>query len=237
MVKALLKKLANRFGYDLLHLPTDPLVRRRLDLLKKHRINLIFDVGANTGQFALNMRKLGYKGQIVSFEPLPDAFKQLAQNAEKDSLWDIHNTAIGNQTGKITIHVAQNSYSSSILDILPAHVESAPDSVYTGTVDVPITTIDSVIDQYYQPGKKLYIKIDTQGYERQVLEGCKKSFQKITGFQMELSLVPLYAGETLMQEMIEILKDKGYVLQLIESGHLNYTTGEILQVEGYFFKK
>ncbi len=236
MVKAALKKLAHLFGYDILHLPTDPLIRRRLDLLNKYKIDLIFDIGANTGQFSQTMRRLGYKGKLVSFEPLPDAFDLLNQNASRDPNWETVNLAIGNYDGDTIIHISQNSYSSSILEILPRHVESAPDSAYTGEMVVPVTTIDSIIHQYYHEGQQLFVKIDTQGYERHVLEGCSGSLPLIKGFQLELSLLPLYEGETLMQEMIDLLRKLGYKLMSIEAGHYDYLTGEILQVEGIFFR-
>jgi FkbM family methyltransferase len=235
-VRSTIKKLFNRIGYDIQHLPTESIVRKNLELLKNHEIDVIFDVGANTGQFAMKMRKLGYKGRIVSFEPLPDAFAQLAKNASADPLWETVNIAVGNKNGDFPLHISRNSYSSSILDILPRHVESAPDSVYIDQVIVPVRRIDDIIVQYYHQGDKLLIKIDTQGFEQHVVEGCSHSLDKIKGFQMELSLFPLYKGETLMQEMVDILRNYGYRLLLLEPGHQDYTTGEILQVEGVFYR-
>jgi FkbM family methyltransferase len=235
MFRSAIKKLLNRLGYDILHLPTDPVTRRRIELLEKHDIDMIFDIGANKGQFALKMRELGYRGRIVSFEPLPDAFSQLQKSAAGDKNWTVVNTAIGDTEGDIRINVSQNSYSSSILDILPRHVESAADSVYVGEVTAPITTIDKIILQYFTGVENMFLKIDTQGYERQVIEGCKNSIHLIKGFQLELSLIPLYAGETLMQEMVDLLRSKGFKLMLLEPGHQDYSTGELLQVEGIFY--
>jgi len=235
-MKAFLKQIARRFGYDILYLPTDPLVRRQMDLLQSSRIDLILDVGANTGQFAQHMRQWGYKGAFVSFEPLPDAYKQLEQSAYRDSAWKAVNLAIGNFDGTTIIHVSKNSYSSSILDILPAHVESEPNSAYMGDVTVKVKKLDSIFEAYCPPGKNIFVKIDTQGFNRQVFEGAINSLDRILGFQIELSLVPLYQGETLMQEMIVLLKRYGYKLKLIEGGHMNNETGELLQVEGYFYR-
>ena len=76
----------------------------------------------------------------------------------------------------------------------------------------------------------------TQGFEKQVFQGCAESLDQIRGFQMELSLVPLYRGEALMQEMVDLLREKGFTLRILESGHSSYTTGEMLQVEGIFFR-
>ncbi|GAB3693531.1 FkbM family methyltransferase [Spirosoma flavus] len=236
-MRKILKNIAQQFGYDILHLPTDPMLRQQLDLLRKYNINLVFDVGANTGQFGQRLRKLGFTGQIVSFEPLPDAFQQAKNTSDQDAAWTVVHTAIGNFIGETSINVSQNSYSSSILDVLPIHVASAPESISLYKIDVPVQTIDSLIDQYYTEDSRLYVKIDTQGYEKQVFEGCLRSLDKISGFQMELSLMPLYEGETLMFEMVNLLRDHGFKLMLLEAGHRNYDTGEILQAEGYFYRE
>jgi FkbM family methyltransferase len=235
-VRKLLKKIARRFGYDILHLPTDPIARQWLDLINAYQINLIFDVGANAGQFGQRVRALGYKGKLVSFEPMADVYRQLQATSANDSDWDVVHSGIGDYNGTATINVSANSYSSSVLNILPLHVESAPDSIYTRQEPIQVQTIDTFVGQYYVPGKNLYIKIDTQGFERQVFEGCLKSLDKISGFQMELSLRPLYEGETLLDDMLNLLRENGYKLKLIDGGHRNYETGELLQVEGYFFK-
>lgn len=236
MIRSTIKKILNRVGYDIQHLPTESIVRKHLELLKNYEIDLIFDIGANTGQFAMKMRKLGYKGRIISFEPLPDAYAQLVKNASGDLLWETVNIALGNENGDFPLHISKNSYSSSILDILPRHVESAPDSAYFDQVLVPVSRIDDIIDHYFHQGDKLLIKIDTQGFEQHIVEGCSHSLDKIIGFQMELSLLPLYQGESLMQEMIDILRNYGYRLLLLEPGHQDYITGEILQVEGVFYR-
>jgi FkbM family methyltransferase len=235
-MKTFLKKLANKFGYDLLHLPTNHMHRRQKDLLNAHKIDVLFDVGANTGQYSRFIRSLGYKGRIVSFEPIPEAFNKLREKMEKDSEWKAINTAIGNFNGEIALNISANSYSSSVLEILPTHIKSAPESVYVDKINVPICTIDSIIDENRSPENNLFVKVDTQGFEHQVFEGCFNSLDKISGFQMELSIVPLYKGETLMQEMIELLRSKGYTLKLIEGGHMNYETGELLQVECIFYR-
>lgn len=235
-MKKLLKTIAQRFGYDIMHLPTDPITRQWLDLLNANQINLIFDVGANIGQYGQRVRAVGYAGDLVSFEPVAATYQQLQISTASDSHWKAVHSAMGNYDGVAEINVSGNSYSSSVLNMLPIHIESAPDAVYTRKEAIRVQKIDSIIDQYYSPGKNLYVKIDTQGFERQVFEGSLQSLTKIKGFQMELSLQPLYEGETLMEEMVHLLRMEGYRLKLIDSGHRNYETGELLQVEGYFFR-
>ena len=73
---------------------------RRSQILKYHGIDLLFDVGANAGQYGEMSRMLGYKGKIVSFEPVTDAYQRLEQASAKDSKWTINRYALGDVAGK-----------------------------------------------------------------------------------------------------------------------------------------
>ena len=117
---------------------------RRMRLLSTHEVTLVFDVGANVGQYATELRTLGYRGRIVSFEPLPDAFAELERVARHDPLWEAVNIGLGDTERPATINRSANSYSSSLLPMLNSHLRSAPDSAYVGVQDVMLRTFDSV---------------------------------------------------------------------------------------------
>ena len=57
---------------------------RLRDCLTAHDINLVLDVGANIGEFVQKIRRLGYRGLVVSFEPNPEAFAQLTRRWGSD---------------------------------------------------------------------------------------------------------------------------------------------------------
>src|SRR5271154_1746343 len=98
-------------------------------LLKLHDIDLILDVGANTGQYAACLFGLGYCGRIVSFEPTSVAYSQLVNASVGNELWQVaERCAIGEADGEVEIHVAVNSETSSILPVLNSSVEAFPDS-------------------------------------------------------------------------------------------------------------
>jgi FkbM family methyltransferase len=228
--------LRNR-GYDVVSYdPVNHPVARRQKLMEQHRIDLVFDVGANTGQYAMHLRNIGYHGKIVSFEPLSSAYKALESNSKNDPLWDTVNIALGNQEGTAIINIANNSQSSSILDMLPDHVRAAPESAYVGKEEIVIRTMDSIFNDYRKPSNNVYLKIDAQGFERNIVEGAGRSLENILGIQLEVSLVPLYAGETLFAEMIEFMSEKGYVLMSIEPTYGNSDTGQLLQADCVFFR-
>jgi FkbM family methyltransferase len=211
--------------------------KRRIQLLNYYKINKILDVGANKGQFAEVMRDLGYKGKIISFEPLSSAFQMLKTSSNKDKLWEVHNFGIGSKNEKVTINISKNSFSSSILDILDTHVKSYPDSVYIDQEEVEIKTLDSIFGDYFEENDRILLKIDTQGYEKQVLLGAEESLKSIKGIQLEMSLIPLYKGESLFMDLIKHIQDRDFSLQSIETGSSNHESGKMMQMEGIFYRE
>ncbi len=213
------------------------LFQNRINLLKHFNIDTILDVGANTGQYAYYTRKLGYKNNIISFEPLSSAFSILEKFAKKDSRWQVENAALGDFDGQIEINISLNSQSSSILDMMPEHVKSAPDSVYEGKEQVNIYKLDSIINNYPVDLEKTFLKIDVQGFEQKVLEGAEKALKSIRGLQLELSMIELYKGETLITEMLNIVSDLGFNIYSLEPGFYDKISGQLLQVDGIFYRK
>ena len=205
-------------------------------MLNNHGIDMVFDVGANTGQFASQLRQLGYKQNIVSFEPLSSAFAVLSKKSATVANWSAVNSAIGNIDGTIAINISSNSVSSSILEISDEHVQAVPASSVIGTEDVSIHKLSSIVDQWCPADKKLFVKVDTQGYEKSVVEGAHDCMHRISGFQLELSLTTLYAGEALFEDFIVLLKGYGFSLRGIEPGFYSPDNGELLQADAIFYK-
>ena len=194
-------------------------------------IEIVLDIGANTGQFAKGLYSSGYRGRVVSFEPLADAYDILRETALSNPLWTVHpRTAIGNLDGSIEINISQNSVSSSILPILESHTSIQTDSKFVGKEKVPI------IDLYVNNGERFFIKIDTQGYEWQVLEGAQFTLSKAKGIMLELSLVPLYETQHLWIEMISHLESQGFSLWGIQKGFTDNSNGRGLQIDAIFFR-
>jgi FkbM family methyltransferase len=230
-----LRELVRRTGFDVVRYPYGQL-QTWARVLKLFDIGLVFDVGANTGQFAKHLRGVGYRGKIMSFEPLKSAYCQLAAYAARDPQWEVRNCAIGSADGSIDINIAGNSYSSSILDMLPAHRAAAPASKYVGKEQVPLRKLDTVLEELATPIERAFLKIDTQGYERHVLDGAERSLACIDTIQLEMSLVPLYDGEALFTDAYQRLFDAGYRPVSIMECFANQETGQLLQVDGIFHR-
>lgn len=164
-------------------------------LLTHHQVDLVLDVGANAGQYALSLREAGYTGAILSFEPLATAWQACATRAARDPRWSMApRAAVGAREETVEIHVAGNSVSSSLLPMNDTHQTAAPASAYVGHEPVEMRRLDQLAADAVRSAARPYLKIDTQGYEREVLEGAAGILNRVVGVQLEISLVPLYDG-------------------------------------------
>ena len=239
MLNSVVKRTIRRLGFDLRrYTPASSEAAQFMTMLSGHGINLVFDVGANAGQFGQSLRDDGYRGRIVSFEPLSKVREQLLEASRKDSLWEVApRAAIGSEDGEVEIHVAANSASSSVLDMLEAHASAAPESHYIGSERVPLQRLDSVASDYLHPNSVPFLKIDTQGYEDRVLLGATELIGQIAGLQLELSLVPLYQGQRLFGEMVDQLKADGFELWAIWQSFIDSRNGRLLQIDATLFRR
>jgi len=239
MLKKTIKKLFRSIGLQIRYInpATDP-IEQTLAVLHKQKIDIIFDIGANEGQFASEVRSHGFLGNIISFEPLSGARKKLVNMASSDDNWHVHEQcAVGEVMGQIEINISQNSVSSSILPMLKLHKDAANASAYIGEELVTLITLDSVLNSYADPQKNIFIKIDTQGYEWQVLNGASESLKLAKGVLCELSLAPLYQGQILWKEIINRLEGLGFVLWSIQQGFTDPRDGRSLQIDAIFLKQ
>ncbi len=228
-----LRKIGNKFGVDVKMTDEEILVKQ----LVHNKVDMIFDIGANTGQFGELIYKLGYKGKMVSFEPLKIAYTLLSANTKPYPDWSpAERCAIGEEDGEIEMHISENSISSSALTMLEEHETAAPKSKYVGTEKAKVYKLDSVFEKYSSGCKNIFVKIDTQGYEDKVLNGAVNSMSKIKGLYMEMSLLKLYDGQVLFKDLYDRVISYGFELHGIQPAFVNKETGRVLQVDAAFFR-
>ena len=236
-LKKRLKGLARRWGFDIIrYTPRSSPVARRTHLFQHYGIDLVLDVGASSGGYARDLRETGYQGHIVSFEPNRAAFDILAAHAHKDSRWEAHPTALGNTSGTLTLNVSRNQESSSFLQINPKHTAAYPGAAYVRTEVVDITRLDDIFSSCSPHGAHPFLKIDTQGFEHEVLTGAEASLPDIVGVQIELSLVPLYDQEPSFLDLVTHLQQRGFALMSLQPVIDDPVTGQLLQADGLFFR-
>jgi FkbM family methyltransferase len=207
---------------------------RRARLLAWKDIDTVIDVGANAGQFGTAIRGAGYRGRIMSFEPLADAFAELIATTEGDPGWECRRVALGARAGRETLNVSRDLEASSILAMEERHVRHWPPSQYVGVESVELAKLDDFGTSLHADGQSLYLKLDVQGYELEVLRGGEGVLASAELVEAELSLVPLYRNGPLYGEVIDHLARRGFGLIAVEGITEEPETGHMLQVDAIF---
>ncbi len=221
-------------GYELL---VDPFGTRLVRTLNWLDVDTVIDGGANAGQFGQLLRLSGFGGTIYSVEPLAAPFAELSRISNGDPLWHVERGALSDEIGVVTMNIAANSVSSSILPMLEAHSDAAPESMYVGVESAPTTTVDDLVVRHdIVPGRTL-LKLDVQGYEAVALAGASDCIKNFAAVQLELSFVPLYGGSWLSEQTIDFMKTCGYELWMLDPAAMyDPRSGRLMQCDGVFVR-
>jgi FkbM family methyltransferase len=228
-LRDVIKELGRRSGLEISHYR--PLGRRRAKQLDIERIATVFDVGANVGQYARELRAFGYEGAILSFEPITSVFSQLEAVASSDPNWWCHNVAIGDTDGEATINIASNYASSSFLPMLEGHTYAAPDIYYQASELVQVHRLDSLVLDVRSPA---WLKLDIQGYEDRALAGAEQTLKGVAVVEAELSPAALYGGQADFYEVMTQLHSSGFRLIDLEPSFRDRLDGRVLSVDAVF---
>jgi FkbM family methyltransferase len=210
--------------------------QQRSRLLRDAGVQSFLDVGAHVGSYAHAVRRQGFAGVIVSCEPSNASLPTLRARAARDERWQVVASAIGATTSSAVLKLSKNEQSSSLLPMLARHLQSAPKSFNIGSQVVSVLTVDDLVDGLSLESP-IAVKIDTQGYELEVLRGAKSVLGVIAVVELELSLVPLYEGGPLYDEILEAMWDRGFRLCDVDRAHADAATGELLQFNGLFIPR
>ncbi len=213
------RRFAKLFGYDLLHIKRrHPSLEAHLGVLfKQIGVNLVLDVGANIGQYAILLRKNGYKGHIISFEPVARNITVLKAKAKNDPRWHVCPYGLGSQKEFLDINVTQlSTFSSFLTPNKYAKQLFAKDTPIESIERVEVKCLDDVYDNLCTLTEIdtviPYLKMDTQGYDLEVLKGAQIVIQHIEAFQSEISLIPLYADMPDHIDALKYFKELGFSL-------------------------
>lgn len=179
-------------------------------LLERLGINVVLDVGANVGQFGQKLRMYGYKGWIVSFEPVRENYEALAGIAAADRRWRTEQYALGAETGSFDINVMRGTECSSFL--APLMSGRTNQNIVERRETVEVKRLDSVLNDCLQgiANPVIFLKLDTQGFDMEAVKGATGVLNLIQLIQSEVSFKPIYSGMPTYSESIESLGQLGF---------------------------
>jgi FkbM family methyltransferase len=180
-------------------------------VLQLLNFDFIIDVGANRGQFALIARKVFPHAKIISFEPLEEPAQIFKRVFGSDPNVTLYTCAIGREKTTATIHVTKDDDSSSLLPVTPLQSGMFPGAVEKETRQVTVLPLSQALGDTVIPDASL-LKIDVQGFELEVLQGCEDILRKFSHVYVECSFIELYAGQALAHEVISYLGPFGFAL-------------------------
>ena len=183
-------------------------------LVKDQGINLILDVGANQGQYAMGMFASGYQGHIVSFEPGGTAHTALSANAAGNERWVVApRMALGRKREKLALHTFDRTDMNSLLPPNPDAFKSFPKMSATATEEVPVERLDEVLKSFLPSGisePRILLKVDTQGSELAILEGASGCLDRIVMLQLEVPVVTVYEGAPTWMDVLLPVHQQGF---------------------------
>lgn len=215
--------LLDRYGYDVVKMTPSSLgdqasvlalaghLRELFPLLG---VECVIDVGANKGQYYEFLRnRVGFRGRIVSFEPIPELAQALKERASSDPNWSVYDFAIGSSEGNLPLKVSKRPGWSSLLDKSTTELTEVADSIVVDrVVNVRVRSLDDIFKDLkpeIDPGRT-YLKIDSQGFDLEVLRGAQAWLNRISALQTELELLQLYANAPSHLEVMSFLRDRQF---------------------------
>ncbi|WP_245928746.1 FkbM family methyltransferase [Murinocardiopsis flavida] len=201
-------------------------------LLRHYQVNCVFDVGANIGQYAKHLRRDGYTGRIVSFEPVQKILEQLREAAKDDPDWLVYPCALGREATSTEMNVVFGSMSSLLG---PSEYGSTRYKRFakTRTQEIQVRRLDEVMDEALEgiDEPRPYLKLDTQGYDLEAFAGAGTRIKEFVGMQSEVALMQIYEGMPRMAEAVPIYEDAGFEVTGMFPVTREESTGRVLEFD------
>jgi FkbM family methyltransferase len=236
--KQAVHRTLHRFGLDVHRFVwLNSVETRRRHALTERGVSVLLDVGANTGMYAQEARLLGFNGRIISFEPSSETYERLEQSTAHDPQWECRRLALGDRDGSSQLKLSANTYSSSFLPLTDRGLRAAPESKYVGTENVRVARLDALREELIDLDTRVFLKLDVQGTEQQVLRGARATLNQVEAIEVEVSIQPVYDGQALITEIVAYLDDAGFDLVALEPAFRDPRTGKLLQLDAFFLSR
>lgn len=239
-IKSRVQRMVRRLGWEIRPVTSANIEQQVVrDILQASGAKIVLDIGANTGQWGDMVFDTGFSGKLISFEAIPSVHATLVAHAKRRSRsWEVAPcAALGSARGHVEFNISANTVSSSVLPIRPEHTTAAPQSAYIKKQTVAVERVDELAMALLPPDGTMMIKVDTQGYELQVLKGASGLLHRTVAMQLELSLAALYESAPTFTEMVSYVQSIGFEIFNFVPVFKDAQTGRVLQVDGYFIRR
>jgi FkbM family methyltransferase len=240
----LLRKPLNALGLDVVRIrPVDPpgavqwepSAENRFRWLQRLDLKTVIDVGAHVGEFARTIHEILPAADIISFEPQEAAFAQLTANLAQIPGFQAVRCALGDATSIVTMRRSEFTPSSSLLPMTDRHKEAFPFTAGSSEEQVEVRRLDDVVaGMTLRDG--VLLKIDVQGFERQVILGGMGVVSRARLAIVETSFQPLYDGQPLFAEIYELLTEHGLTYIGNWDQLKSPADGSVLQADAMFVR-
>jgi len=236
-VKQLIKDSLAFFGINIELAREDPFKKFLRFRIQNAANPVLFDIGANDGAFAQNFITIE-KIQVISFEPIVSCNEQLVLKSKDCKNWTIAPPllALSDSFSEVDFYVSENIVSSSLLKITDKHIEAAPKSTVSNTLKVKTSTLDYFSKELNLAGKSIFIKIDVQGHELNVLKGAIKTLDAAILVAIEVSFEKLYTQSATFDEIYNFMCERGFFLCSAYEAFSDLNNGRCLQLDAVFEK-
>jgi FkbM family methyltransferase len=205
--------------------------------LRRLGIERVLDIGSNSGQFAQKLRSFGYLGLIYSVEPQAAAYLELLRNASGDLRWfPLARQGAGSKPGFLDLNVAENGWSSSLLEVHDNHLRAERTTRIVGRERIYVASAGALLDPALMADIEA-VKIDVQGYEDRVLDGYAPQLDNVRLLMLELSMVECYRGARNLFALDERLtRHHGFARVSLEPAYYDDVSGVVQQYDGIYHR-
>jgi FkbM family methyltransferase len=191
----------------------DHLDKHLADVLERLGVDVVIDVGANYGQYRALLRKIGFAGRIVSFEPVARPFQHCAAMATEDPGWHVQRLALGRRAQRRRIKVGSSEDFSSFRGLSRYGATTFDELSLSAMQRVDVRTLDSVWDELIGgDAQRVFLKTDTQGWDIQVYRGARRHLRGVIGTQCEVAVQRLYRRMPSYHRTLAFLERRGFAL-------------------------
>jgi len=183
-------------------------------ILRRRKLPVVIDAAANGVETVATFMHRLPGARILAFEPYGPSYQALRRRFRDTPTVETLNVALGAAPGSARLHLYSGHRMNSLLRLDPDPANPmAGGFAPEGEVTVPVATVDGIAAERHLPRIDI-LKIDTQGYDLEVLRGAEgqPAARRVGAVLLEVNFVPMYERQASFPELHSLLSGHGYRL-------------------------